>query len=88
MNEVVYSNDSYAITPNGGPISVDGIDFDSSYAMINNKTGITEFRTPCLPEILRLAVHWDLALTNENHLWPYTRQDKEGPETGPETLLQ
>ncbi len=46
------------------------------YAVVNKATGIVEMLTFVLPEALHTAVHWDIDVTQENHLWPYKKQEE------------
>lgn len=87
-NAAVYENDNYAVAiDRARTILIEGNEFKGGYMVYNKETGIEEFFTLCLPEALRIAVHWDIAISHENHLWPYKR-GSEQMESPHSELLQ
>lgn len=78
----LYSNATYTVRDNPErSMAIEQANFEGVYEVVNNTTGIVEFISPCYPECLRLAVHWDIAVTQDQHLWPY-RQVDDLPITG------
>lgn len=71
--DVVYKNDTYTVAVERR----DDHEGGDVYVIINNQTGVREMKTLVLPEALHTAVHWDIDVVREQHLWPYKKLEEQ-----------
>lgn len=84
QDDLLYQNNNYYVKAAAEEFRFDEyVSYPNHYVVVNIRSGIIEYRTPCYPDALRMAAQWDVQLVKETHNWVYEENDEAGAETQP-----
>lgn len=73
---VIHKNENYSVVAVELNATIQGITYPRGYAAVNNHTGVAEYQSPTLPDVLYTAEHLNQALVSKAWEW---RQEQPKP---------
>lgn len=66
---VIHKNEHYSVVAIDLNADIGGIKYPRGYAAVNNQTGVAEYQSPTLPDVLYTSEHLNQALVSKAWEW-------------------